>query len=139
LEGGDKLAVVTEFLVAADGHVNDGHVYLAVVRNQAQLTYNAVGAWLEGKGPAPGKVAASPALQAQLRLQDEIAAALRADRHRHGALNIETIETRPVVANGAVVDVVRQEKTRATELIEDFMIAANEMVARLLESAGVSS
>jgi exoribonuclease-2 len=139
LEGGDKLAVVTEFIVGADGHVYDGHVSLAVVRNKAQLTYNAVGAWLEGSGPAPDKVAASPDLQAQLRLQDQIAETLRADRHRHGALNIETIETRPVVSHGAVVDVVRQEKTRATELIEDFMIAANEVVARLLESSGVSS
>ena len=39
----------------------------------------------------------------------------------------------PIVLNQQVVDVVKQEKNRATELIEDFMIAANEVVARALE------
>jgi exoribonuclease-2 len=71
-------------------------------------------------------------LQSQLRLQDEAAQALRNERYRHGALNIETTEVRPVVLNQQVVGVVKQEKNRATELIEDFMIAANGVVARML-------
>jgi exoribonuclease-2 len=107
-------------------------VYRAITRNQAQLTYDAVGAWLEGKAVAPEKVAASAELQAQLRLQNEVADALRAERFRHGALNIETTETRPIVLNTQVVDVVKQQKNAATELIEDFMIAANGVVARRL-------
>jgi exoribonuclease-2 len=82
-------------------------------------------------------VAASPDLQAQLRLQDEAAKTLCEARHRHGALDIETIETRPVMANDQIVDIAREQKSRATELIEDFMIAANEVVARML--AKVSS
>jgi exoribonuclease-2 len=41
--------------------------------------------------------------------------------------------------NDKVVDVVKQEKNRATELIEDFMIAANEVVARMLDAKKVSS
>ena len=48
-------------------------------------------------------------------------------------LNIDTSEVHPLVLNEEVVDVVMQEKNRATELIEDFMIAANGVVARLLE------
>jgi exoribonuclease-2 len=44
-----------------------------------------------------------------------------------------------VVLNDKVVDVVTQEKNRATELIEDFMIAANEVVARMMETNKVSS
>src|SRR4029079_716986 len=113
--------------------------YQAIMRNKAQLTYNAVGAWLEDKGEAPDKVAASTDLQSQLKLQDEIAQALKNMRHRHGALNIETTEVSPVILNDKVVDVVKQEKNRATELIEDFMIAANEAVARILDSNKVSS
>ncbi len=139
LEGADKLAVVIEFLVAADGSVHSEQVYRALVRNKAQLTYDAVGAWLERAAPPPPKVAASPDLQRQLTLQDECAQRLLGARHRHGALNIETIEMRPVLLHGEVVDVVRQQKTRATELIEDFMIAANETVARTLEALGVAS
>jgi exoribonuclease-2 len=98
-----------------------------------------VGAWLEGTGPAPAKVAASPELQAQLRLQDEVAQALKSERYRHGALNIETAEVHPVMLNNEIVDLQKQEKNRATELIEDFMIAANGVVARTLEEAGISS
>jgi exoribonuclease-2 len=133
LENGDKLSVVIEFTVTADGGVTSSDVYRAIVRNQAQLAYDSVGAWLEGTGPAPAKVAASSALQAQLKMQSEAAQILRRQRYQNGALNIDTAEVRPVVLNQQVVDVVNQERNYATELIEDFMIAANGVVARLLE------
>lgn len=132
LPDADKLSVVTEYMVGADGSVNSPNVYRAVVRNKAQLTYNAVGAWLEGTA-APPKVAASPELQAQLKLQDEAAQALRTRRYECGALDIDTQETRAVVSNDQVVNVETEQKNRATELIEDFMIAANGVIARMLE------
>ncbi len=132
LENVDRPGVVVEFTIAADGSVSSSNVYRAIVRSKAQLTYNAVGAWLEGTAPAPPKVAASAELQAQLKLQDEVAQALKKLRFEHGALNIDTSEVHPIVLNQQVVDVVKQEKNRATELIEDFMIAANGVVARLL-------
>src|SRR5712692_11244480 len=133
LENQERLSVVTEFLVDQNGSVSGGTAYRAITRNKAQLTYNAVGAWLEGKGAAPPKVAASSELQAQLKLQNEVAQALKNQRHQHGALNIESTETRPVMLNEQIVDIARQEKNMATELIEDFMIAANGVVARMLE------
>jgi VacB/RNase II family 3'-5' exoribonuclease len=135
----DKLSIVIEFVVGSDGIVHSGNVYRAVLRNKAQLTYNAVGAWLEDRGTAPDKVGASTELQSQLKLQDEVAQALMNERYWHGALNIETIEVSPVVSDGKVSDLVKQEKNRATELIEDFMIAANEVVARMLDASKVSS
>ena len=138
-EAEDKLSIMIEFVVSSDGSVHSGSVYRAIVRNNAQLTYNAVGAWLEDRGSMPDKVAASTELQSQLKLQDEIAQSLMNERYRHGALNIETIEVSAVVSNGKVSDLVKQEKNRATELIEDFMIAANEVVARMLEDNKVSS
>ena len=135
LENVDRPGVVIEFVVNinAGGSISSSDVYRAIVRNKAQLTYGAVGTWLEGTAAAPPKVAASSELQAQLKLQDEVAQALRKLRYEHGALNIDTSEVHPVVLNQQVVDVVKQEKNRATELIEDFMIAANGVVARLLE------
>src|ERR1039457_5386261 len=99
LETEDKLSIVIEFVVSKDESVHSSSIYRAIVRNKAQLTYNAVGAWLENGSRAPDKVAVSPDLQSQLKLQDEIAQALMNERYRHGALNIETIETRPVVLN----------------------------------------
>lgn len=139
LEVDGKLSVVTEFVVDQNGECGQHQIYRALVTNRAQLTYNAVGAWLESRGPAPEKVAASPELQAQLKLQDEAAQALKTGRHRHGALEIETTEVHPVVLNEQVIDLQKQEKNRATELIEDFMIAANGVVARTLETARLSS
>ena len=139
LEGADKRAVVVDFAVTSDGAVRSEQIYRALVRNTAQLAYDDVGAWLEQRGAAPAKVAASAELQAQLRLQDACSQVLLNARHRHGALNIETVETRPVLLHGDVVDIVRQQKNRATELIEDFMIAANEIVARTLERLGLPS
>src|ERR1700684_3343993 len=133
LENQDCLSVVIEFTVDSAGLVNSPSVYRAVVRNKAQLQYNSLGAWLEGKAPAPPKVAASSDLQAQLKLQDEVAQKLKNQRFEHGALSLQTDEILPLIVNDQVVDVVNQEKNHATELIEDFMIAANGVVARMLE------
>ncbi len=129
----DRPAIVTEFCVDVSGKLTSSNVYRAIVRNKAQLTYSAVGAWLEGTGAAPPKLAASSELQAQLKLQDQIAQALRKLRYANGALNIDTEEVHPILLAAQVVDVVKQEKNRATELIEDFMIAANGVVARMLQ------
>ncbi len=134
LENQDRLSVVIEFLVDGDGHVKSSNVYRALVRNQAQLQYNSVGAWLEGTAAAPAKVAASSDLQSQLQLQDEVAQKLKNQRYENGALNLQTTELHPLVLNERVVDVVNQQKNHATELIEDFMIAANGVVARMLET-----
>src|SRR5450759_3089280 len=136
LENVDRPGVVVEFVIAANGSLDSSDVYRAIVRNKVQLTYGAVGAWLEGTAAAPPKVAASSALEAQLKLQDEVAQALKKLRYEHGALNIDTSEVHPVVLNEQVVDVVKQEKNRATELIEDFMITANGVVARLAAAQG---
>ncbi|HZW96405.1 MAG TPA: RNB domain-containing ribonuclease [Candidatus Eremiobacteraceae bacterium] len=133
LENQDRLSVVIEFVVDASGHVTSSDVYPAVVRNQAQLQYNSVGAWLEGTGAAPAKVSAPSDLQAQLRMQDQAAQRLRSQRYENGALSLQTEELLPLVLNDQVVGVVKQQKNHATELIEDFMIAANGVVARMLE------
>lgn len=138
-EGQDREAIITEFCVDAQGVASDGKIYRALVRNRAQLAYNSVGAWLEGTGSAPAKVAA---LAAQLRLQDAAAQRMEGGRYQHGALDLETIETRPVMQAGQTdipVDLARQKKNRATSLIEEFMIAANGVMARTLETAGVAS
>jgi exoribonuclease-2 len=133
LENADKLSVVTEFTVDAKGSVSSSGVYRAIVRNKAQLAYNGVGGWLDGTSQAPPKVAASTELQAQLKLQNQAAQALRKQRYQNGALNLETTEVTPVIIDQQIVDVAKQEKNPATDLIEDFMIAANGVIARLLE------
>src|ERR1700686_2189238 len=77
LETEDKLSIVIEFVVGKDGSVHSSSVYRAIVRNKAQLTYNAVEAWLENRSGVPDKVASSMEMQTQLKLQDQAAQALK--------------------------------------------------------------
>jgi VacB/RNase II family 3'-5' exoribonuclease len=134
-----RLAIVVEMEIAPDGTVRGSDVYRARVLNKAQLAYEAVGAWLEGGAPAPARVAATPGLDEQLRLQDRAAQSLRELRHQHGALTLETVEGRAVFRGDTLADVRAERKNRARELIEDFMIAANTATARFLDARGVSS
>jgi len=138
-ENQDRVAHVIEFAVDAAGAVSDGKVYAAFVRNRAQLAYNSVGAWLEGRGPAPAKVAANADLVAQLKLQDAAAQRMVGGRFQHGALDLETLETRPLLQADKPIDIVKLVKNRATSLIEEFMVAANGVAARMFEAAGVAS
>ena len=135
----DRLAVVIEMVVAPDGSVTTGGVYRALVRNKAQLTYNGVGPWLEGAAAAPPKVAANADLAAQLKLQDEAAQILQDERQRLGALNIDRVEAEAVITDGQVQGINVRKKNRASELIENFMVAANGVMARTISAAGVSS
>lgn len=137
-EGQDRRAIVIEMVVSGDGSIDSSDIYRAVVRNKAQLTYDSTGAWLEGRSAPGPKIEASPELQSQLRVQDKAAQALREQRHRLGALDFARVEPVATIAEGRVRDVRAARRTRANDLIEDFMIAANAVIARTLKNASVS-
>ena len=139
VEGAERLVVVVDLVVDGAGDVADARVYRARIVNRAKLAYDPIGLWLGGAAPVPEELAAIPGLEEQIRLQDELALRLRSRRHEHGALDLETIEARPVMAAGEVVDLEVTRKSRARELIEDFMIATNVAMARFLETRHVPS
>ncbi len=139
LEGEDRLAVVTEMIVANDGEVGGVSIYRALVRNRVKLVYERIGEWLEGRAPVPVEVERISGMEAQLRLQEEASARLRVLRLRKGALELETKESAPVVSGGNIVELRTRERTRAHEIIENFMIAVNTAMAGFLESEGVAS
>ncbi|MGB0060798.1 RNB domain-containing ribonuclease [Candidatus Binatus sp.] len=136
-DGMERLAIVIEFEVDADGAVGKSDIYRALVLNRAKLAYNSVAAWLDGTAPAPAPITKVPGLDDNLRLQDRVAQAMKARRHQHGALSLETIEARPVFDGDSLADLQADRKNRATELIEDFMIGANGVTARYLEQKGL--
>jgi len=135
-DGTERLAIVIAMEVGADGAVGKSDIYRAVVVNRAKLAYNGVAAWLDGTAPAPAPISAVPGLDQNLRIQDRVAQAMKTRRHQHGALTLETIEARPVFDGDSLTDLQADQKNRATELIEDFMIAANGVTARYLEQKG---
>ena len=138
-DGEDRLAIVIEMTVAADGTLAGSDLYPGWVHNRCKLAYDAVAAWLEGTGPMPPAMAAAPGVDAQVRLQDQAAVRLRQQRHEHGALDLETIEARPVIVDGQVTDLKEDKPNRAKQLIEDFMVAANGVTARFLDQHGLPS
>ncbi len=133
LAGEERLAVVTEMDVAPDGSITNARVYEARLTNRAKLVYEEIGAWLEGHGEAPSAFRETPGLEEQVVLQNEAAERLRRRRVEHGALELETTETRAVAKDGEVVDLRLTATNRARELIEDLMIATNGVAAKWLE------
>ena len=131
-EGADRVALVIELVIEKDGTPRSHDVYRAMLVNRAKLAYDSLGAWLEGRGPAPDAVARDPKLQEQIWLQDRAASLLKTMRERAGALEFETIEATAVGSDGKVTALAVTRKNRARDLIEDFMIAANVAIAQYL-------
>ncbi len=135
----ERLSVVVEMVIAADGSLQASDLYRARVTNHAKLAYNSVAAWLDGFGSLPEAIAAVDGLAENLRLQDQTAQKMKALRHAQGALSLETIESRPVFDGDELVALEVEEKNRAKELIENFMVSANGVVARYLSSRNFPS
>jgi exoribonuclease-2 len=125
--------------VSSDGEVKQSEVYGALVRNHAKLAYNAVDAWLNGRGPLPPAAAAVAGMDEQLSIQDGVAQALDRSRHERGALHFETIEVHHVFDGDTLREVDAQTPNRAKALIENLMVAANGIVARFLDQRGFPS
>lgn len=130
----DRPAIVIEMVIGLDGSLKASDIYRAHVRNHAKLAYNSVAAWLEGKEIVPEAITAVNGLAENLRMQDRIAQSMKSLRHTHGALSLETIETRPIFEGDEIRDLEVEKKNRAKDIIEDFMIGANGVTARYLSS-----
>lgn len=132
----DRLAVVVDMTLNMDGSLEHSDVYRACVRNHAKLTYNGVSAWLEGTATLPQEIAGINGLSDNLQLQDQIAQSMKQFRQDHGALSLQTIKGRPKFEGDRVSVLEIESENRATDIIQNFMIAANGVTARFLASKG---
>jgi exoribonuclease-2 len=137
--GEERLAIVTEMTVEPDASIGHATVHRARVRNQAKLAYDAVSAWIDGRGALPDAARAVAGMDAQLRMQDEVAQRLRKRRHAQGSLEFETFQPRAVFDGEQVVDIRQQVQNRGRQLIEELMIATNICIAQMLAHAGGAS
>jgi VacB/RNase II family 3'-5' exoribonuclease len=135
----DRLSIVVEMVIGAGGSVQDSQIYRARVRNHAKLAYNSVAAWLEAGDGVPERISTVDGLAENLRLQDRAAQRMKNLRHVHGALSLETIEAKPIFDGDQIRELQVEEKNRAKEIIEDFMIAANGVTAQYLSSRDLPS
>ena len=130
-----RLALVVEMELDVGGSLLDSEIYRAHVRNRAKLAYNSIASWLDGNGTVPEAVSSVPGLDENLRMQDKAAQSMKKLRHVLGALSLETIEAKPVFDGDQIRALEREEKNRAKQIIEDFMIAANGVTARYLSAS----
>ncbi len=140
-EGQDRLAMVIDVVVADDGEILEAKASRALVRNRARLAYGEVAAWLDDRPrqtALAGRLDTDGPLGEQLRLQRDIATALRARRRRHGALEFETTEVRAVSDGKGISAIETTARNAARDLVEDIMLTANTAVAGLCERADVS-
>lgn len=137
--GEDRLAIVIEMVVGPDGTLLESGIYQAVVRNHARLAYDSVAAWLEGRGEPPEAMDSLNGLAENLRLQDRVAQQMKHLRHIRGALTFETIEAKPLFDGDQIQSLQLARRNRAKEIVEDFMIAANGVVARYLSAKNLPS
>ena len=128
-EDQDRIAIVADMVFMEDGSSASAELYRARVHNRAKLAYSSVAAWLTGDGPAPKRIAEVPGLGENLRLQDAVAQRLTGLRHHRGALSLETLEAQAVFAGDALSALELDHPNRATQLIEEFMVAANAATA----------
>ena len=131
----ERLAMVCDLIVAADGTIDAYQFYPAVVCSQARLSYTEVAAILANTRGEEARTHAT--LVPHLLHLHEAYRALRAGRNRRGAVDLETTETRIVCdAQGRIERIEPCQRNDAHRLIEEAMLAANECAAGFIEAAG---
>ncbi len=124
----DRLCMVADLVVDAEGETRSSEVYEAVMRSAARCTYTEVARVLDGE-KVPDRERFRPGFELMAELQEK----LTAMRRRRGAIDFDLPEAKIVLGPGAEGDVVAIEKrprNRAHRIVEEFMLAANEAVAR---------
>ncbi|QJA06806.1 ribonuclease R [Thermosulfurimonas marina] len=131
----ERLALTVEMDFDREGNLRRSRFYPAVIRSHARLTYNEVKAMLVDRDRELRKKY-KPLLR-MLEAAAELAQLLRKRRLSRGSIDFDLPEPEVVLdLQGEIRDIVRRERHLAHFLIEEFMIAANEAVARYLEERG---
>ena len=127
--GEDRLAMSVVMRLDARGHVLGAKMFASAIRSAARLCYDEVDALLDTGAP----VAGGEKVAELLRVLDEIRALRERVRQERGAIEFETVEAEVALDdNGHPTGVSVRRRTRATGLIEEAMLLANECVARRL-------
>ncbi|MFD1175304.1 ribonuclease R [Paenibacillus puldeungensis] len=103
-------------------------IFTSVIRTKERMTYTNVRKILKGEDPEVTERYSD--LVDTFKLMEELALQLRANRMRRGAVDFDFEESKVIVdENGKPVDIIKRERSIAEQIIEEFMLAANETVA----------
>lgn len=103
-------------------------VFTSVIRTKERMTYTNVRKILQGEDPEVEERYAE--LVDMFKLMEELAMRLRTRRMKRGAIDFDFVESKVIVdSEGKAIDIVKRERSVAEQIIEEFMLAANETVA----------
>lgn len=135
----DRVSMVIKIQINQTGDITSCSIFQAVVHNYAKLTYDVIGAWLEGKNSLPDKVKQVPGLENTLRTQHEAAQILKQKRHEAGSLTLESSEAEVKITSNHQIVIQLSPHNFAHQLIEELMIAANRAMAQYFRDANIAS
>ena len=131
--GEDRLAMSVLVTLDANGEVVATEACASAIRSRARLTYDEADALLGGEEPTPASPLTDEGLADMLRSLDKLAGLRREVRRRRGAVDFEGVEAKVTLDGDGVPTGVRvRSRTRATSLVEEAMLVANEAVASML-------
>ena len=135
--GEARRAMTVDLLLDDAGRVTGAEMYPALIRSDARLSYDQAQELIDAGGVAASGEAPDAELAWRIRELSAIAKKRAALRERAGGLDFDTVEGKVRLdGQGVPLGVELRERTEATQLIEEAMIAANEAVARYLRDAG---
>ncbi|MBW7477698.1 ribonuclease R [Paenibacillus oenotherae] len=103
-------------------------VFTSVIRTKERMTYTNVRKIVQDEDPEVTERYAE--LVDTFKLMEELAMRLRSHRMKRGAIDFDFVESKVIVdSEGKAVDIVKRERSVAEQIIEEFMLAANETVA----------
>lgn len=123
-----RLAIAVSFEIGPKGGIFRPRITEAVIKSGARLTYNQVQEFYDKPKNSPSPI--SPTIQASLEHLQKAAHILRKVRERRGAIDFDIIES--VVAlddEGEPLVIHPQDRLDSHRIIEDLMVATNEIVA----------
>ncbi|MBS0635639.1 MAG: RNB domain-containing ribonuclease [Verrucomicrobia bacterium] len=133
-ESEERLALVAYIKIDDEGATVEASIFPAAVRNYAKLAYNNVAAWLEGNEELATQ---NQEVKSTLRIQHELAQRLRKKREREGSLTLESPQPEAHLLNSQIM-VQLSSHNVAEQIIEEFMIAANQLMATTCKAANVA-
>ena len=126
----DRLTMTCEMVVTAKGDVQKFKIYNSIINSKARLTYNIVQKIIDGDKNVRMKY---PYVVNSILEMNELADILERKRLSRGSINFDMPEPRLILdENGIPVDVGKWERLKSHKLIEEFMILANETVAKFI-------
>lgn len=127
----DRLTMTVEMDFDGDGSLRKTDFFPSIIHSQARLTYTLVKEVVAEEKPEPGEV--SPAVAKDLRAMAELCRLIRARRMAKGSIDFDLPEPEIVLdVQGKIEEIVRADRHIGHQIIEEFMISANEAVARFL-------